>query len=117
MKKIIKMDSTSFQQFVGEALKITRTAEEHEIILHLMGALAVRYHCGPLPQIRTLPRENGTNTNRHRLRVILEVQGQVDQVSADDEPKSLGWKSRSWVGTKQKWYAEVEEDRGVLRVE
>jgi len=29
----------------------------------------------------------------------------------------MGWKMRSRVGTKQKWYTEVEEDRGVLKIE
>jgi len=47
------------------------------------------------------------------------VKDRVDKLlkMIDDQPKSMGWKSRSWVGTKQKWYTEVEEDRGVLKVE
>jgi hypothetical protein len=47
------------------------------------------------------------------------VKERVDKLlkMIDSQPKSMGWKSRSWVGTKQKWYTEVEEDRGVLKVE
>ena len=33
------------------------------------------------------------------------------------QPKTMGWKMRSRVGTKQKWYQEVDEDRGVLKIE
>jgi hypothetical protein len=35
----------------------------------------------------------------------------------ENQPKAMGWKMRSRVGTKQKWYTEVEEDRGVLKIE
>jgi len=35
----------------------------------------------------------------------------------ENQPKSMGWKMRSRVGTKQKWYMEVEEDRGTIKIE
>jgi hypothetical protein len=35
----------------------------------------------------------------------------------ESRPKTMGWKMRSRVGTKQKWYTEVEEDRGALKIE
>jgi hypothetical protein len=35
----------------------------------------------------------------------------------EKQPKSMGWKMRSRMGTKQKWYTEVEEDRGVIKIE
>jgi hypothetical protein len=43
------------------------------------------------------------------------VQKLIDMI--EKQPKSMGWKMRSRVGTKQKWYMEVEEDRGVLKIE
>jgi len=39
------MNSNSFQEFVGEAVKIIRGAREEGIVLRMMGALAVNYHC------------------------------------------------------------------------
>jgi hypothetical protein len=39
------MNSNSFQEFVAEAVKIAKGAEEQAIVLRLMGALAVSYHC------------------------------------------------------------------------
>ncbi len=39
------MNSNSFQEFVGEAVKIVEGAQEQGIVLRLMGALAVSYHC------------------------------------------------------------------------
>jgi len=35
----------------------------------------------------------------------------------ENQPKSMGWKMRSRMGTKQKWYMEVEEDRGTIKIE
>jgi hypothetical protein len=48
-----------------------------------------------------------------------QVRGRVEKLLGmiDGKPKSMGWKMRSRIGTKQKWYMEVEEDRGVLKVE
>jgi len=39
------MNSNSFQELVGKAVKIIRAAEDQGIVLRLMGALAVNYHC------------------------------------------------------------------------
>ena len=36
---------TSFAEFVDEGVKIVNDAEEQKIVLRLMGALAVSYHC------------------------------------------------------------------------
>jgi hypothetical protein len=35
----------------------------------------------------------------------------------EQEPKSLGWKMRSQIGTKKKWYMDVEDDRISIKVE
>ena len=35
----------------------------------------------------------------------------------ENQPKSMGWKMRSRVGTKQKWYTEVADDYRVLKIE
>jgi hypothetical protein len=53
--------------------------------------------------------EHERNVVRQRIDKLLEM--------IDSHPKSMGWKMRSKIGTKQKWYAEVEEDRGVLKIE
>ncbi len=47
------------------------------------------------------------------------VRSRVDKLlkMIEDRPKSMGWKMRSRIGTKQKWYTEVEEDRGTIRIE
>jgi hypothetical protein len=43
------------------------------------------------------------------------IQKLLDMI--EKQPKSMSWKMRSRVGTKQKWYTEVEEDRGVIKIE
>jgi hypothetical protein len=47
------------------------------------------------------------------------VQGRVDKLVSmiEEQPKSMGWKMRSRVGTKQKWYTEVADDYRVLKIE
>ena len=42
---------------------------------------------------------------------ILDVGSKIDKIleAIEREPKSLGWKMRAKIGTKKKWYQEVEE--------
>ena len=47
------------------------------------------------------------------------IQERVDKLLSviENQPKSMGWKMRSRVGTKQKWYTEVSDDYRVLKIE
>ncbi len=53
--------------------------------------------------------EDERNTVKQRIGKLLNM--------IERHPKTMGWKIRSRIGAKQKWYTEVEEDRGVLRIE
>jgi len=46
-------------------------------------------------------------SNDDRVNVKEKVDGILNFI--DKEPKSMGWKLRAKVGTKKKWYKEVEE--------
>jgi len=50
---------------------------------------------------------------------VKTVQERVDKLLSmiQNQPKSMGWKMRSRIGTKQKWYTEVADDYRVLRIE
>jgi len=61
-----------------------------------------------MSQYIQLPEEQ-EKTVQERVRKLLDM--------IEKQPKSMGWKMRSRVGTKQKWYTEVEEDRGVIKIE
>lgn len=42
---------------------------------------------------------------------VLDIKTKIDKIldAIEREPKSMGWKMRAKVGTKKKWYTEVEE--------
>ena len=42
---------------------------------------------------------------------VLDVKTKIDKIldAIEGEPKSMGWKMRAKVGTRKKWYTEVEE--------
>ena len=63
---------------------------------------------GLMSEYIQLPEEE-TKIVRERVNKLLDM--------IEKQPKSMGWKMRSRVGTKQKWYTEVEEDRGVIKIE
>jgi len=73
-------------------------------------------------------------TSTTNLNKVLTLQGEYVKLPEDEskllmervnkllamieqQPKSMGWKMRSRVGNKQKWYMDVEEDRGVIKIE
>jgi hypothetical protein len=73
-------------------------------------------------------------TSMTNLKKVTSLMGQYVELSSDEsktvhervdklismienQPKSMGWKMRSRVGTKQKWYTEVAEDYRVLKIE
>ena len=41
----------------------------------------------------------------------MDIKTKIDKIldAIEREPKSMGWKMRAKVGTKKKWYTEVEE--------
>jgi hypothetical protein len=51
-----------------------------------------------------------TPAERHRVRTTL--QGLREAI--DDEPKSRRWKLRARVGTKRRWYQDVEDATGAF---
>ncbi|HXX72758.1 MAG TPA: hypothetical protein VEI80_03615, partial [Candidatus Acidoferrales bacterium] len=53
--------------------------------------------------------EDESKLMKERVNKLIEM--------IEKKPKSMGWKMRSQIGTKQKWYSEVEEDRGVIKIE
>jgi hypothetical protein len=73
-------------------------------------------------------------TSTINLKKVTSLMGQYLELSSDEsktihqsvdkllamienQPKSMGWKMRSRVGTKQKWYTEVADDYRVLKIE
>ncbi len=60
-----------------------------------------------LDKVRTLARNYPQLNEEHKAKVEAQVKEAMDWL--DKEPKSTGWKLRSRVGDRIKWYKEVDE--------
>ena len=94
---------------------------EHEISTHDKEALNQKYISGILAKdwgfyytvtqnLKKL-KEASPKYDIFEISDQLNINGKIDQLleAIEEEPKSVGWKMRAKIGTKKRWYTEVED--------